>query len=198
MFFGSCFGNGSVYPCATDAAGRCHSPIGSAGTPRPAPRAPIVAERLWAGAAQKPAAVLEAVGCAWWYVPPPPPPSPPPTPGGTFSATKGGCRDSEGRDPAARLDHSGPVNFTDCRAKCAQLGERCDAYDVEGGEGCLPSGVCGWCGVWGNITAADTDGMFLYYQGPGARACKGVQDPAGAHNTCYRRPPFCTSHGEGV
>ena len=52
MFFGECFGNRSRY---TDPA------LSGPGHPRPSPRAPIVAERLWAGAAQKPQAVLEAV-----------------------------------------------------------------------------------------------------------------------------------------
>ena len=46
--------------------------------------------------------------------------------------------------------------------QCLQLGERCDAFDVDGTEGCKPTGVCDWCGVWGNLTAADTDGLFVY------------------------------------
>ena len=186
MFFGSCQGDRSRYP--NNGQDNSHFP-------RPGPRAPIVAERLWAGAALKPEAVLEATNCSYWYAPPPPPPPSPPTPGGKFSPMPGACRDADGRDPAARLDHKGPVNFTDCHAKCAELGERCDALDVEGAQDCEPTGVCGWCAIWGNLSAADTDGLFMYYAGPGGRACKGV--PAqGASNTCYRRPPFCTDHDD--
>jgi hypothetical protein len=190
MFFGGCFGNRSKYPSSGGSHRDCSK------LPRPAPRAPIVAERLWAGAAQKPSTVLEAVDCAYYEVPPPPPPPSPPTPGGAFSPMKGACRDAAGRDPAARLDHKGPVKFADCHAKCAALGERCDALDVDGAEGCGPTGVCSWCAIWGNLTAADTDGLFLYYSGPGGRACKGVPGQGGGGNTCYRRPPFCTEHHE--
>ena len=91
-----------------------------------------------------------------------------------------------------RVNRAGPVKFSDCQAKCNELGERCDALDVNGAEGCGSSGVCGWCGVWGNLSAADTDGLFLYYAGPGGRACQGVPAQGGG-NTCYRRPPFCTA-----
>ena len=91
-----------------------------------------------------------------------------------------------------RANRAGPVKFADCQAKCNELGERCDALDVNGAEGCGSSGVCGWCGVWGNLSAADTDGLFLYYAGPGGRVCQGVPAQGGG-NTCYRRPPFCTA-----
>jgi len=186
IFFGKCFGNGSRYP---------GNGLFSAGPhlPRPAPRAPIVAERLWSGAALKPQAVLEAVDCAYWTPPPPAPPAPPPTPGGKFTPQKGACRDVNGGVPYARLDHMGPVNFSDCQAKCAQLGERCDALDVDGSVGCANlKGLCNWCAVWGNVTAKDTDGKFIFSAGGGGRACHG--DPsAGEGNTCYTRPPGCQS-----
>ena len=66
MFFGGCFGNRSKYPSNGGGSRDCSK------LPRPAPRAPIVGERLWAGAAQTPSTVLEAVDCAYYEVPPPP------------------------------------------------------------------------------------------------------------------------------
>ena len=183
MFFGECFGERSRY---TDPA------FAGPGYPRPAPRAAIIAERLWAGAAATPQAVLEAVGCNYWVVPPPPPPSPPPVPGSAFSPARGACRDADRRIPYARLDHKGPVPFAACRAKCMALGERCDAFDVDGPENCGAQGMCGWCGIWGNLSALDSTGEFLYYAGTGGRACQGVPAQGGG-NTCYRRPPFCGS-----
>ena len=77
MFFGDCF--------------KDRMPLGYSGPgwPRPAPRAPIVAERMWAGATATSQDVLERVGCAYWEIPPPPPPSPPPAPGGAFAPMPG-------------------------------------------------------------------------------------------------------------
>ena len=50
-------------------------------------------------------------------MPPPPAPAPPPAPGSVPVPMKGACRDGKGQIPYARLDHKGPVNFTDCQAK---------------------------------------------------------------------------------
>ena len=90
IFFGDCFKD------------KMPSGFAGPGWPRPAPRAPIVAERLWAGAIATSQDVLERVGCNYWEIPPPSPPSPPPTPGGQFSSMPGACRDVSGGIPHRR------------------------------------------------------------------------------------------------
>jgi hypothetical protein len=167
--------------------------------PRPAPRAQIIAERLWAGAVASSQDVLERVGCAYWDLPPPPAPSPPPAPGGIFSPVPGACRDPQG-EYGNRLDSNegNPhgLKFSVCVQQCMRLGMKCDAYDINGelpAPGTDP--VIGWCGIWGeHLTEADEDlaAGFKFYASSGGRVCRGdIQ--AGTGNKCFRRPPFCNA-----
>eukprot|EP00035_Acanthoeca_spectabilis_P008820 m.158923 g.158923 ORF g.158923 m.158923 type:complete len:699 (-) comp14513_c1_seq4:69-2165(-) len=182
IFFGNCSGEGSMLPA------------GFNGYPRPAPRAPIVAERFWAGALATGDDVLNRVGCAYVATPPPPAPSPPPAPGNNFLPEQGACRDPNGLY-SNRLDHHmAPVNFSTCRDLCIKLGERCDAFDIDGpapANGTDPT--LPWCGIWGvTLTPNDADPAlgFSFYASAGGRVCRGdVQ--AGSANTCYRKAPVC-------
>lgn len=187
IFFGDCFKD------------RMPSGFSGPGWPRPAPRAPIVAERMWAGAVASSRDVLERVGCNYWEIPPPPPPSPPPTPGGQFSPMPGACRDSSGAVPHKRLDsnvhhnRSAPLTFGLCHAKCVALGLKCDALDIDGDNQTNPAKPLGWCAIWGNeLTSADAGEDWLYVDtGTGGRACRGDTGSTSPSNTCWHRPPAC-------
>eukprot|EP00041_Stephanoeca_diplocostata_P025954 m.692170 g.692170 ORF g.692170 m.692170 type:complete len:696 (+) comp22859_c0_seq13:228-2315(+) len=128
-------------------------------------------------------------------VAPPPPPAPKPTPGGTFAPQAGACRDQNGQH-GQRLEHNGKILFSACRDRCIALGERCDAYDIDG-QPPEPrtDPYVAWCGVWGmTLNASDAsgyNGTFTFVNdGTGTRVCHG-SPAAGSKNTCYPRPPLC-------
>eukprot|EP00040_Diaphanoeca_grandis_P010571 m.54163 g.54163 ORF g.54163 m.54163 type:complete len:761 (+) comp21873_c0_seq2:37-2319(+) len=182
MFFGTC---GEKMPAE----------LPGPGWPRPAPRGPIVAERLWSGAIATSQDLLERVNCSYWAQPAPAPPSPPPVPNSKFTPQSGACRSADG-SYSNRLDHEGSLNFSTCQDQCTKLGERCDAFDIDGPvpqPGTDP--LIGWCGVWGQfLTAADEDldAGFKFYESNGGRVCQGLVK-AGASNNCYHCPPLCTN-----
>jgi hypothetical protein len=134
--------------------------------------------------------------------PPPPPPPPMPTPG--FHTQHGACRDKQGQ--TGRYLAAEAQQFSLAKAKCNQLGPRCDAIDMDGLPPKSGSDLYPWLGIWGaTLTTADADGVWQFACGDDclahnrtrSRVCRG--DPSiGSSNTCLLRQPPCKTGDNGA
>jgi hypothetical protein len=115
-----------------------------------------------------------------------------PTPG--FLPQRGACRDASGFQ--GRHLAASEQNFSVCKAKCDELGARCDAFDLDGVAppvGSKPQPRYRWCGIWGStLTPADAPagGVWTYACNGDCplhnttQVCRG-DVAVGASNTCF-------------